>query len=156
MAADFGNFLINTSWVYGTLNTDGFILAFFNKIKFILHVGYQGALDDDKKRAYLMQFYKTVVDDLLPLHSPTDKNSTSTPPATSTHDDGDEFGGGIKHNFTTASCNPVPMTKDRIPHTIIETYTCTKVRGHYKNSLVGIGHFIYIHIIIEHCARSAL
>ena len=145
MAADFGNFLINTSWVYGILNTDGFILAFFNKIKFILHVGYQGALDDDKKRAYLMQFYKTVVDDLLPLHSPTDKNSTSTPPATSTHDDGDEFGGGIKHNFTTASCNPVPMTKDRIPHTIIETYTCTKVRGHYKNSLVGIGHYIHTH-----------
>lgn len=94
----------------------------------IFSVGYQGALDDNKKRDYLIQFYKTVADNLLPIHAPTtapDKNTTPThaPP---NNEDNDELA-GIKNNNNNDSCNVVPLTKDRIPHKIIETYSCTKV-----------------------------
>lgn len=102
----------------------------------LLSKGYQGALDDNKKRDYLIQFYKTVADNLLPIHAPTtapDKNTTPThaPP---NNEDNDELA-GIKNNNNNDSCNVVPLTKDRIPHKIIETYSCTKAfKGYAINN----------------------
>ena len=60
-------------------------------------IGYQGALDVAKRRTYLVQFYKTVVDELLPVVVEGDSVKSDT-------------------------------VRDRIPHKVIETYSCAKVR----------------------------
>lgn len=61
-------------------------------------VGYQGVLDAAKRRAYLVQFYKTVVDELFPVVAEGDSVKSDT-------------------------------VRERIPHKVIETYCCAKVRN---------------------------
>ena len=63
-----------------------------------MSIGYQGALSEAKRRSFLIQFYKTVVNDILPLDYPEKDN---------------------KGKCIT--------TRKRVPHTLMETYSCTKV-----------------------------
>ena len=72
---------------------------------------YQGALNVHTRRKYLLQFYKTVVDDLLPVDMPH--------PLVGEEEDCKTEGHLDKSN----------AVRTRLFHKITETYTCTKVDG---------------------------
>ena len=73
-------------------------------------LGYQGALNVHMRRKYLLQFYKTVVDDLLPVDMP--------------HPLVGEEDCKIEGNLDKSNA-----VRTRLFHKITETYTCTKVDG---------------------------
>lgn len=73
----------------------------------LLSRGYQGALNVHMRRKYLLQFYKTVVDDLLPVDMP--------------HPLVGEEDCKIEGNLDKSNA-----VRTRLFHKITETYTCTK------------------------------
>lgn len=75
-------------------------------------------MSDEPRKGYLIQFYKTIIDSLLPIHYERSREGGG--------------GGGGK---------TVQSTKDRVPHQIVETYLCTKVRLCY-NIYLFFGSFL--------------